>query len=85
MRMSATCLNCGGHKGQGEFLNAYCSDCFSAMEGAKAAAAAAGEDPNIAARRVMNERAHTAHKNFVDPRVLDRKAIWQSANRNTKE
>lgn len=81
MRMSATCLNCGSHKGQGEFLSAYCGDCFSAMEGAKAAAAAAGEDQNAAARRAMSERAHTAHKNFVDPRLLDRNSIWANANR----
>lgn len=81
MRLSAVCLNCGGQKPQGEFLNAYCSDCFSAVEGAKTAAAAAGEDPSVAARRAMHERAHTAHKNFVDPRVLDRNFIWANANR----
>lgn len=81
MRSTSHCMNCGSPKAQGEYLNDYCGTCFSAKEGAAAAAAAEGKDPNEARRRALAERAHTAHRNFTDPRTIDRHTVWLEGNR----
>lgn len=78
MRLTDKCPQCGGAK-----LNltaSYCEDCFAAVAGAEAAAVAAGEDPVIARRRALEGRAHKAHRNFPDPRAIDRRTIWMTGN-----
>lgn len=79
MRQTSYCMNCGGQK-VGDFLADYCHDCNAAVEGAKAAALAAGGDPAAARRAALAARAHHAHCNFVDPRAIDRKTIWLTGN-----
>lgn len=80
-RMTANCQNCGSPKQQGEFANLYCSDCFAAIAGAEAKAMAENTDTAAARREALAARAHTAHRNFTDPRILDRKTIWLTGNR----
>lgn len=78
MRMTDVCPQCGGSKPN---LSAtHCDECFSAVAGAEAAAVAAGQDPSIARRQALEARAHKAHRNFVDPRTVDRKTIWSTGN-----
>ncbi len=77
-RMTDVCPQCGGSK-----LNLtahYCEDCMAAVAGAEAAAQAEGSDPIVARRRALEARAHKAHRNFVDPRAVDRRAIWMTGN-----
>ena len=79
-RMTSSCMNCGGVKEQGEFLNDYCSECMSAVAGAEAAAQAENGDTAAARRRALADRAHIAHRNFVDPRAIDRRTMWLTGN-----
>jgi len=81
MRPTAHCMNCGKPKDMGHFMDNFCLDCGTAIEGAVAAAQAEGTDPGAARREALAARAHTAHRNFVDPRGIDRKTIWLSGNR----
>ena len=83
MRVTTSCINCGGNKGHGNLLAAYCTECFSAMEGAKAAASASQEDPSTAARRALSERAFGRRNSFVDPRFFNRVDAWKNGNRPT--
>ena len=85
MRPTAHCMTCGSPKEMGRFLDNHCTDCFSAIEGAVAAAMADGTDPGAARRAALASRAHTAHRNFVDPRAIDRKTVWLSGNRPGEE
>lgn len=79
-RPTSHCMNCGHAKESGQFLADFCGDCFSAIEGAKAQATAEGTNLDAARRKALAERAHVAHRNFVDPRVIDRKTIWMTGN-----
>ena len=79
MRQTSYCMNCGDHKGS-NFLADYCDGCFAAIEGAQAAAVAEGGDMSAARRAALAERAHHAHRNFVDPRAIDRNTIWRNGN-----
>ena len=81
MRMTASCSNCGGAKSHGEFANIYCTDCFSAIAGAEAKATVENTDLAAARREALAARAHTAHRNFTDPRALDRRTIWLNGNK----
>jgi len=81
MRLSDHCQRCGGPK-----LNltaTHCEDCFAAKAGAEAAAAAEGQDADgvrLAGLRALEARSHKAHRNFPDPRAMDRKTIWMTGN-----
>lgn len=78
MRQTDVCPQCGGSKMN---LTAnYCEDCMAAVAGAEAAASAAGEDIGLARRLALEARAHSAHRNFVDPRNVNRKTIWLYGN-----
>lgn len=78
--MTSHCMNCGGPKAHGEFLDNYCGECMSAVAGAEAEAQASNSDTAAARRRVLADRAHIAHRNFVDPRALDRRTQWLTGN-----
>jgi hypothetical protein len=80
MRVTSHCQNCGNRKAAGDMYELYCYDCFSSAEGAKAAAVAEGKDPSDARRDALARRAHIAHRNFTDPRGIDRKTIWMYGN-----
>jgi hypothetical protein len=54
---------------------------MAAEAGARADAEANGRDPNEAARAALAARAHTSHRNFVDPRSIDRRTIWLNGNK----
>ncbi len=77
-RATSHCMQCGNPKDSGSFLDDYCQECFAAAEGAKADAIANGKDPVAARRAALAARAHNAHRNFVDPRAIDRRTIWMS-------
>ena len=65
----------------GHFADDFCVDCFAAIEGAVTAAKVEGRDPAEARRAALASRAHNAHRNFVDPRAIDRRTIWLSGNK----
>lgn len=81
MRMTSSCQNCGLAKSHGEFSAHYCTACFAAIAGAEAKATVEGGDTLTARREALAARAHIAHRNFTDPRVIDRHAIWLNANK----
>ena len=78
MRMTDTCPQCGGAKPN--LTATHCEDCFAAVAAAEADAVANKQDPSVARRRALEARAHRAHRNFTDPRVIDRKTIWLMGN-----
>lgn len=80
-RPTSSCMNCGGAKSQGEYLADYCGDCFAAIAGAQADPANAGRDQYEVKRAALAARAHHAHRNFVDPRSIDRHTQWVFGNR----
>jgi hypothetical protein len=77
--MTSHCMNCGEDKGSNFHAN-YCDTCTAAMEGAAADALAKGNDVSDARRTALAERAHTAHRNFKDPRGINRKSDWLYGN-----
>lgn len=77
--MTSHCMNCGSDKGSNFHAN-YCDACNAAMAGAEAAAVAEHRNVYIAKRAALAERAHNAHRNFVDPRTVDRKTTWLYGN-----
>jgi hypothetical protein len=76
-------MNCGGQKSMGELASAYCNECMAAVAGAEAEAQASNTDPFAARREALATRAHTANRNFIDPRAVgaDRKTQWLYGNR----
>jgi hypothetical protein len=72
-------MNCGNDKGTNFHAN-YCDECTAVIAGAEADAQAKGTDIYDARRAALATRAHRAHKNFVDPRVIDRKTVWLYGN-----
>ena len=78
MRQTDVCPQCGGSKPN--LSENFCDDCFAAVAGAQAAAVAEGKDPYLARRIALESRAHKAHRNFPDPRTIDRKTVWSTGN-----
>lgn len=76
---SSLCRNCGGSK-QGKFLDDYCGGCVADVAGAEAAAAAAGQDTAEARRQALQARAHQSRRNYVDPRAINRRTMWNYGN-----
>lgn len=71
-RLTSTCFNCGAPKT--DFVAEYCPNCTTLYDTTIAAfreknPEAAQSDALYAARAALMERAHTAHKNYVDPRL----------------
>jgi hypothetical protein len=77
--MTSHCGNCGEDKGSNFHAN-YCDTCTSLAAGAEAAAQAEGRNIYVARRAALAERAHSARKNFVDPRSLNKRTIWLYGN-----
>lgn len=79
--MSSTCYNCGRPKQSvAEFSQNFCNECTTAKNEAEQGFAAENEkgiqegtvtqsDILYAGRRALMARAHTAHRNFSDPRL----------------
>jgi hypothetical protein len=73
--LTASCRVCGKMKDPSEYAMTECRDCKTV--GDEAAQGFAAENPNAAEsdilyarRQALNQRAHTAHKNFTDPRAF---------------
>lgn len=71
--MTSTCSNCGATKDPAHYADNYCPTCTARMN--EAAQHFAAENPNAsqsdilyAGRQALLQRAHHAHRNFVDPR-----------------
>lgn len=71
--LTATCRNCGQPKDAANYADNYCPACTSRKNEAEQHVRA--EHPNAsisdvlyAGRQALLQRAHTAHRNFVDPR-----------------
>ena len=79
-RMTSHCQNCGGAKSVDMYANDYCQECISAVAGAEADAVANNLDTASARRAALSARAHSANRNFTDPRLLDRRTIWNYGN-----
>jgi hypothetical protein len=78
--MTSNCQNCGNAKTVDMYANDYCQDCISAVAGAEAEAVAQNGDTASARRAALSARAHSANRNFTDPRLLDRRTIWNYGN-----
>lgn len=77
--LTATCGNCGQPKSPNEYADPYCSTCTTSKREAEQHFAAehpkaAESDIIYAGRRALQERAHHAHRNFVDPRDFSRRS-----------
>lgn len=73
--LTATCQNCGAAKDPKDYANPNCATCTStASEAAQHYAAehpgCAQSDALYAGRKALLQRAHHAHRNFVDPRAF---------------
>lgn len=75
--LTATCRLCGDAKPVSEYELNQCSKCTAAGNEGRAAFLKANPDASIsdllyAERSAMSARAHTAHRNFTDPRSFSR-------------
>jgi hypothetical protein len=71
--LTATCGNCGRPKDAAHYGDVYCPDCTSAKREAEqhfAAEHTGAPEGDIlyAGRQALMVRAHTANRNFTDPR-----------------
>lgn len=71
--LTASCHNCGAPKDPANYGDVNCPACTSLRKEAEQAFAA--ENPGVsesdilyAGRQALNQRAHHAHRNFIDPR-----------------
>ena len=74
--LTATCGNCGSPKEPAHYASIYCPRCTSIQHEAEQYCAA--ENPKAsesdilyAGRSALRQVAHTAHRNFVDPRQFN--------------
>ena len=73
--LTATCQNCGQPKQPSEYANNTCDGCADARK--EAETNFQKSNPNATesqilyeGRRALLHRAHSAHKNFTDPRAF---------------
>jgi uncharacterized Zn finger protein (UPF0148 family) len=73
--LTATCRNCGTPKDRANYGDNYCPTCTTVQREREQGFAA--ENPEAsqsdiirAGKTALAERAHTAHRNFVDPRAF---------------